>query len=82
MDLRETSCEMASQFIAFENKSNWQVNLDMTDDALNCTRTRGVLGERVSGDYFASTAFNKDFQSNSEKLNKVNTVTEARGALK
>jgi hypothetical protein len=52
----------------------------MTDEALNYKGTRGVLSGRISGDYFATATFNKDFQSNSEQLNKVNTVTEARGA--
>jgi len=34
MDLRETSCEMVSQFVASENKSNWRVNLNMADETL------------------------------------------------
>jgi hypothetical protein len=53
----------------------------MAYGALHCVGTRGGLRGRVSGDYFATITFTKDFQGNSEQLNKVNTVTEACGAM-
>jgi hypothetical protein len=70
MDLREILCELVSQFAAFENKSNWRVNLNMADETSHSMGTRGVLSGRVSGHYFETAAFSKNFHSNSEQLNR------------